>query len=124
MKVVAFSMLMLASLGVAQTPDVSVAGKWSVHSSIAGNESDQACTFAQDGKALTGSCINADENKTVVKITGSVDGTKVTWTYNSDYNGTALVVKYTGTLAAGKITGDANVDPFGVSGDFTAVMAK
>ena len=114
--------LLVSSFGVAYAADSPAAGKWAVHSSIAGNESDQTCTFAQTGKVLSGTCVNDD--KTSVKITGTVEGAKVTWTYHTDYNGTDLTIKYSGTLAEGKITGDANVDPFGVSGDFTAKVVK
>jgi hypothetical protein len=38
--------------------------------------------------------------------------------------GTALTLNYKGTLAHGKIAGEVTVDPFGVTGDFTALMQK
>ena len=100
----------------AQTP-TSVAGKWKVTSSIGGTESTAKCTFTQTGTDLAGTCTGQQGD---VKITGKVDGANVSWSYASDYNGTALVIKYVGKLSAGKITGESTVEPFSVSGDFTA----
>jgi hypothetical protein len=55
-----------------------------------------------------------------------VDGTKVNWSFDSEYNGTPLTMNYTGTLdpATSKIAGTVSVDPFGVDGDFTATSVK
>jgi hypothetical protein len=55
-----------------------------------------------------------------------VDGAKVTWSFESEYNGTPLTIKYTAALDAtvGKIAGTVSVDPFGVEGDFTAILDK
>lgn len=111
-----FLLLMPVVVAQAQTPSIS--GKWKVHQAIAGNESDSTCTFVQTGNALTGTC-GGDSGTS--PITGTVDGNKVKWAMKSDYNGTALTISFSGVLASGKITGDTTVDPFGVSGDFTAV---
>jgi hypothetical protein len=54
-----------------------------------------------------------------------VDGNKVSWTYDSEYNGSPITLNYTATLGEGeKFTGSVEVDPFGVSGDFTATLSK
>ena len=99
-------------------------GKWKVHNSIAGNESDQDCSFTQDGKELGGTC-KSDSDKDRVKVTGSLDGNKVTWKYDSDYNGTKLTLIYTATVDdAAKFSGAVEVQPFGVTGEFTATRAK
>ena len=100
----------------------SLTGKWKVHATIAGNDSDSECNLTQTGTDLSGTCGSGDQP--VIKITGKVDGNKVSWSYNGEYNGTALTVKYSGTLAGDKITGEATVDPFGVGGDFTATRAS
>jgi hypothetical protein len=36
----------------------SINGKWQIHTSIAGNESDQVCTFTQKEDAIAGSCVS------------------------------------------------------------------
>lgn len=100
----------------------NLTGQWNVHNSIAGNESDQACNFVQTETKLTGSCKSEDKE---VEITGSLDGNKVTWKYDSEYNGTPLTLTYTATLDdSGKIAGAVQVDPFNVTGDFTATPVK
>ncbi len=112
------TLLFASSAFAAGTP--SLTGQWAVHNSVAGNESDQECKFVQADNKITGTCKAADADKDV-PVTGAVDGTKVTWKYDMDYNGSPLTLTYTATLDdSGKIAGNVEVDPFGVTGDFTA----
>ncbi len=101
----------------------SLNGKWTIHNNVMGNESDMNCTFTQQDKDLSGTCTSDNGDG---KFTGKIDGTKVTWSYLSQYNGDPLTMTYTGTLdpAAGKIAGTVNVEQFGVDGDFTATPVK
>ena len=118
---VASTALLLASSAFAAGAP-SLTGQWTVHQNIANNESDQECKFVQTDDKLTGSCKPNDKD---VQITGSIDGTKLTWKYDSDYNGTPLTLTYTATLDdSGKIAGSVEVQPFGVTGDFTASPSK
>ena len=117
----ASALLFAASAFAADAPNLT--GQWNLHNSIANTESDQQCTFTQKDNAITGSC-KSSEGKDLA-VTGSIDGKKVTWKYDSDYNGTALTLTYTATLDdSGKITGSVDVQPFGVTGDFTATPIK
>jgi len=120
MKKTAVIALLAGAFALAQAQDnsSSVTGKWKIHSSIAGNDSDATCMFTQSGNDLTGTCPGPQGE---VKFSGKVDGKKVAWTYQIDYNGSPLTMKYEGTLDAGKIAGTVTVDPYGVSGDMTAV---
>ncbi len=121
-----FASVLLASAAVTSlaADNASLTAKWKTHSSIAGNDSDGECTLTQTDKDLTGTC-KTSEGKDAT-VTGNVDGTKVTRSFDSEYNGTPLTIKYIGTLdsAAGKIAGTVSVDPCGVDGDFTASLAK
>jgi hypothetical protein len=121
-KILATSVLAFASSALAAgTPSVS--GQWTVHNSIAGNESDQNCTLTQTDNKISGTC-KSQEGKDL-QVTGSVDGNKVTWQYQSEYNGSPLTLVYTATLDdSGKIAGNVEVQPFNVSGDFTATPVK
>jgi hypothetical protein len=103
--------------------NASISGKWTIHNNIAGNESDFACTFTQDGAALTATCKSENGD---AKVTGNVDGKKVTFTVESEYQGSPVTSKYTGTFdsAANKISGTVTVEQFSVDGDFTAAPAK
>lgn len=121
MKSVLLSLLAAAAVAhAADTPSIS--GKWQVHTSISGNESDAVCTFVQKEDALAGSCAT---DRGTFEITGKVNGTKVTWSYKSDYNGTPLTVAYDGAVsAATAIRGSVAVPEFNAAGDFTATLSK
>jgi len=94
----------------------SLTGKWKVHIDVAGNEQNQQCSFTQTDKALAGTCAT-DQGE--VKVTGSVEGNKATWKFDSEYNGTPITLTYTGAFDdKGKLTGTVDVAPFNVSGDF------
>ena len=98
-------------------------GNWNIHTSIAGNESDQPCKFVFADNKLTGSCKGQDAKD--VPIAGSLDGNKLTWKYESEFNGAPLIMIYTATLDdSGKISGTVDVQPFSVTGDFTATPIK
>jgi hypothetical protein len=120
-KLLAASIFILAaSTFAAGTPDIS--GQWKIHQSIAGNENDQECTFAVADNKISGSCKSEDKT---MSLTGSIDGNKATWQYQTDYNGSPLTLIYTATLdSPDKINGSVDVIPFGVSGDFTATPIK
>ena len=121
-KLLAFSALVFASSAFAAGAP-SLTGQWSIHNSIAGNESDQACKWVQTDNKLTGTCKNQEDKD--VAIAGSLDGKKLTWQYESEYNGSPLTLVYTATLDdSGKITGSVEVQPYGVTGDFTATPSK
>ena len=116
----ASTLLFAASAFAAGAPNLT--GNWTLHNAIAGNESDQPCKFVLADNKLTGSCKSQDDKD--VAVTGTLDGNKLTFKYDSDYNGTPLTLSYTATLDdTGKIAGTVEVQPFGVSGDFTATPA-
>jgi hypothetical protein len=121
-KLILSALLLSATVTCMAADNVSLTGKWKIHQTVMGNESDSACTFTQKDNDLTGTC-TADQGSG--KITGKVDGNKVSWSYETEYNGTPLTVKFAGTLdAAGNIAGTVNVEQFGVDGDFTANPVK
>ena len=119
-KVLVLFLVSLATLAFGTTPNL--AGSWKVHNSIAGNESDQDCTFSQTENKLSGSCRSEDRE---VQVTGSIEGKNVTWKYDTEYNGTAITLTYTASIEdASKIAGSVEVEPYGVTGEFTAAAAK
>jgi hypothetical protein len=110
----------VASSAVAADP--SVVGKWNVSTSIAGNDGSMKCTFTQKEAALTGTCTGDDGDHA---ITGKVDGNKVTWQYKSEYNGQPLTLVFSGAInSENQFDGTVDVDPMGVSGDFSAKRTK
>jgi hypothetical protein len=122
MKVLIASAALLFASSAFAAGAPSLTGQWSIHNNVAGNESDQECKFVQTDNKIEGTCKTPDSE---VPVTGSLDGNKATWKYDMDYNGTPLTLTYTATLDdSGKIAGSVEVQPFGVSGDFTATPAK
>ena len=100
----------------------NLAGQWRMNNSIAGHESEQECRFDQTENKLTGSCKGQERD---LPITGSLDGKKVTWRYESDYNGSPLTLVYTTTLDdTSRIAGNVEVQAHGVTGEFTATPLK
>ena len=116
--------VILASAAVTSlaADNISITGKWKIHQTVMGNASDSDCIFTQKDHDLSGSC-TAEQGSG--KFTGKIDENKVSWTYETEYNGSSLTVKYAGTLdSTGNIAGSVNVEQFGVEGDFTATPAK
>ena len=120
-----FLSVLLASTAIVSlaADNASLNGKWKIHNEVMGNGSDMICTFTQKDSDLSGTCTSDNGDG---KVTGKVDGSKITWSYVSQYNGDPLTTKYSGTLdsAAGKITGTLAVEQFGVDGEFTATPEK
>jgi len=115
-----FVLLLATSAFAAGGPNMT--GPWKIHNSIAGNESDQQCKFVQAENKLSGSCKTEDKD---VQISGSLDGKKITWKYESEYNGSPLTMIYAATIEdASKIAGSVEVQPYGVTGEFTATPSK
>src|SRR5260370_196545 len=118
-RLLAISALLFASFAFA-APNLT--GKWTIHNSIAGNENDQECKFVVTDNKITGSCKSQDKD---LLVTGTVDGNKVSWQYQSEYNGTPLTLIYTANLdGSGKIAGTVEVQPYGVTGDFAAAKSS
>jgi hypothetical protein len=114
--------LLAAALLAGAAGPATLSGDWEIHRSAAGNESDQTCTFTQNGDNLTGNC-SSDGGP--VKISGKVEAKKVTWTYKSDRDGSPLTVIYNGTLdSAGRMSGVVTAVEFGIDGQFTAARSK
>jgi cytochrome c oxidase cbb3-type subunit 3 len=98
----------------------SLNGNWQVHVTIGDYDNQIVCSFTQSGQALTGTC---DTEAGPSQITGTVSGAKITWSYRTDYNGSAVTPSYEGTWdMASKITGTVTVPELNASGDFTATQ--
>src|SRR6202023_3779317 len=112
-----------AAAGQSGSEHVSaVTGQWAIHQNIAGNESDEPCKLVVTDNKITGSCKSQDKD---LPVTGTVDGNKVTWQFQSEYNGSPLTLIYKATLDdSNKIAGTVEVQPFGITGDFTAITSS
>jgi hypothetical protein len=99
-----------------------LSGKWQIHNTIAGNESNQSCTLSQKENEITGTC---GDGQTLATIAGKVEDRKITWTLKTEYNGSPITLDYTGQLGPeGRIEGTVTVEEFNVDGSFTANPSK
>ena len=58
-------------------------------------------------------------------VNGSIDGSKIMWKLQTEYDGNPLTLTYTATLDdSGKIAGAVDVQPYAVTGEFTATPVK
>ena len=112
-----------AALGVAPAAQAdSISGAWQIKGDVQGNPLNQVCTIKRTADSLSGSCTS--EAGLPVPVAGQVKDGKITFQHGGDYQGTALTIIYSGTLAAPKeLKGTVDVQPFGVGGTFTATPA-
>lgn len=109
----------LATLALAAAQDNPVSGTWNVSGDVVGNALRQVCTFTQEGKNLKGTC-KVDGTDKPTDVLGSVEDKTVKWSVKSEYNGEPLTIVFSGTLKDAEISGSIDVQPFSVSGEFTA----
>jgi hypothetical protein len=118
---VAITLLLLAITALAA--DNSVSGTWRVEGNVAGYEVHRVCILKQDGKVLSGSCQEADQQP--IPFTGNIKDKTVTWQYDAEFNGSALTATYTGDWDGDSaITGAIDVQPMNAAGTFTATRSK
>ncbi len=116
-------LLALALHGAA--PADSLSGTWKLTGDVMGNPLNELCTFKQEGTKLTGSCKNQDDSAAKpFDLTGELKEGKVTFSHGGDYQGQALTISYAGAFGSeNELKGTIEVQPYGVSGTFTAEPA-
>src|SRR5258708_6288047 len=113
-----FALLFASSAFGAQ----NLTGHWAIHNNIAGNENDLSCELVVTDNKITGSCKSLHKN---LPVTGAVEGNKVTWEFQAEYNGSPITLIYRATLDdSNKILGTVEVQPYGVTGDITATRSS
>jgi hypothetical protein len=114
--------LLAFTVAVVSAADPSLPGEWKIQRSVAGRDSTQTCTFTQKENDLTGTC---NTQNGAVKLTGKVDGKKVTWTIKTDSEGGPVTVVYTGTVDSDSLmSGTVTAVEFSIDGQFTATRSK
>lgn len=87
-------LLLLATAALALAADIS--GTWDFQVDTDMGSGTPTMIFKQDGTKLTGTYKGQLGE---APITGTVDGTKVEWSFEAAPSGEKLMVKYAGTLA-------------------------
>jgi hypothetical protein len=117
----AVSMAALASPAAA----ADVAGAWHVAGKVGTFAFTLTCTFKPQGARLGGVCVDGSTNNPKIATgrahpisAGSVDGDKVSWTYQSNFLLTKFNVTYAGVQAGDRMSGAFHIQ--GHEGTFTA----
>lgn len=114
---------LLALLVLTSVPALAqdLSGVWKIDGNVGDNPIAATCTLKQIDTHITGTCKMSQNDKALV-VSGEVNGNKVTWKYDLDYEGTTYTLAYFGTpdSAATSIKGSILVDPSDTQGDFTA----
>jgi opacity protein-like surface antigen len=108
--------LCAAALAAVTVFAADVSGGWNVDGDVVGNPVKFAVTFKQDGEALTGTATLEGKD---TPVTGSAKEKAVTFEFDTENQGTAYHLVFTGTLGDdGGMKGSIAVA--GVEGTFTA----
>ncbi len=102
---------------------VPATGTWAVTGNVQGVPVTLSCalTTAAD-MTVSGSCLD-DQTKSH-PVTGKVKDQTLTWSFNSEYEGTPITVTLTGVVdeTGAKMAGTIAVDPMNADGDFSATL--
>ena len=101
----------------------TIDGTWRVDGSVQGNPVTPVCTIVEKAGKLTGSC-NGVGGKPAT-LTGTVADKTIKFQYDSEYQGSAITVFFTGSMDKDDhLTGGIFVEPYAVDGAFTATRDK
>ena len=118
---VALGLAALAPEGVTAQADVS--GAWALEVTTDNGVTHPTVTFEQNGASLTGhySSEALGENR----VTGSVDGSSVNWSFEADLQGQGVPVTYRGTVDEdGRMSGTLDIADGMLTGTFTATRSS
>ena len=99
---VAASLMAAAADGTAQT---TLEGDWILSVSSPEGDFDLPVTIAQDGDALT---LSGRGELAGLVMMGVLEGSDVIWSWDLNFQGTALDVSLRGTVSEGSMSGDAD----------------
>lgn len=91
----ALAVLSIAPLLAVEARAADLSGDWKIEGEVSGYAVTPVCTLKQQDNKLTGGC-KSDQNDSPLK--GEVDGQKVTWQYEVDYNGEKYTLQWSATL--------------------------
>jgi hypothetical protein len=100
-------------------------GRWAVAGHVAGKDFTLDCRFTQAAQRLSGACVDGPTGDAKIKggrshslTKGAVNGSKVTWTYQSSVGILPFGVDYDGVRQGDHMSGQLSA--LGKTGAFTA----
>ena len=94
---VATTVAIAPSTAIAAAPSADISGTWTTEFDSQVGKQSYTYTFKLEGGTLTG---HAKSNVGEGPLQGTVDGDKVTFIENLDYQGQALAITYTGQIVS------------------------
>ena len=94
---VASAAVITPPVALAAAPSANITGAWGTSFESQVGTQTYTYTFTVSGNTLTG---HSKSNLGESDLTGTVDGDKVTFVENLDYQGTALAITYTGQIVS------------------------
>jgi hypothetical protein len=115
---IAVMTIVLSGSGVsAAQGTIDLTGKWILEvKTQAGGTTTPTLTLKQDGEKLSGHYSSATLGE--AELTGTVKGQQIEFSFNTDVQGFALHVQYTGTVKGGTMDGKISLGELG-DGTFT-----
>ena len=110
-RIILAAFLIAVTAAVASAADLS--GTWEVDGDVQGHAVKYTGTFEQQGQTLSGTARLADGRE--VAVTGTVDDTKASWTFEVD----GYVLTFSGTVDSDDDM-KGTIEVSGAWGDFTA----
>ena len=95
--VAATAVAIVPSAAIAAAPTADINGTWTTEFDSQVGKQTYTYTFKVEGGTLTG---HSKSNLGESDLTGTVDGDKVTFVENLDYQGTPLAITYTGQIVS------------------------
>jgi len=115
--------LLLGTLspGQAAAQEVDVTGTWNMTVESQQGTTNPTVTLEQDGQDLTGHY--SSQTLGEADVTGSVNGSQVTFSFTAEVGGQSVPVSYTATLEGDVLSGELNLAGQ-QAGTFTAERAE
>jgi len=95
--VTATTLALVPSAAIAAAPTADISGTWTTEFDSQVGKQTYTYTFTVQGGTLTG---HSKSNLGESDLRGTVDGDKVTFVENLNYQGTALAITYTGQIVS------------------------
>ena len=106
-----------AASALVQDKPADVAGNWAISVETQGGSGTPTLTLTQDGESLTGTYSSQVFGEQ--KVTGSIKGNAITFTFTGTIEGTSITVTYSGTVDKTAMEGKVTLGDLG-EGTFTA----
>jgi hypothetical protein len=109
--VVLSTLVLMPAVGTAQDKPADVAGAWALTVETAQGTGSPSVTFKQDGEKLTG--MYSSQVFGEQKVTGTIKGNAITFSFTGSVEGTTMTVTYSGTVDKDTMKGKVVIGDLG-----------